>query len=264
MHLTSHHPLSPTRITTGTPRRPTCSPHQDSPPASPGALGSESRRPRAIAGRSRDVNATGAPSSRCKRALADLNDGYLTPNGVRRLLRAAHESGGRGVPTRLRAVRGRDRWEADVGTARHDLLRRTSSGSRSGSAIHAGVNVLDAAHYGPTAPLAGAVNDARAMRDIAEGMGYRAQVLTDDQATAANVTGALRAAASELQADDSLMFTFAGHGSQLNDIGLDRERDGLDETICLYGPHAGRRRAVRDPRRPGRRRAGPRGVRLVP
>jgi hypothetical protein len=103
-----------------------------------------------------------------------------------------------------------------------------------GASIHVGVNRLDVSHYGGEFPLAGCVNDARAMRDLADIMGYTSHMLTNEEATTSNFIAMVRQAASGLYAGDSLFVSFSGHGSQLESTSPDEEADLMDETLCFY------------------------------
>jgi hypothetical protein len=102
--------------------------------------------------------------------------------------------------------------------------------------IHLGLNQVDPAHYGSAARLAGCHNDANDLCQLATSTGFTtAAILLDGQATVANLKTALGNAAAELQAGDSLLLTYSGHGSQIEDTSPDcDEIDHADETWCLY------------------------------
>ena len=103
-----------------------------------------------------------------------------------------------------------------------------------GIAINIGLNFVDPAAYGGwDGALEGCINDARDMNQIATGMGYTATVLTDSQATAAEVTRVIGQAARELASGDICLVTYSGHGGQMNDVTGD-EPDGKDETWVLW------------------------------
>ncbi len=103
-----------------------------------------------------------------------------------------------------------------------------------GISIHIGLNRVDPAHYeGWDGQLAACEADARDMNTIAKAKGYLAQQMLTEQATAENVTGALRKAARELDHGDMLFVTYSGHGGQVPDTNGD-EPDGRDETWVLY------------------------------
>jgi hypothetical protein len=104
-----------------------------------------------------------------------------------------------------------------------------------GISIHIGLNRVDPAHYdGWDGALSGCINDANDMRDIAVQMGYNPiSLLTDGQATAANVLRSIGQAAQTLISGDILFLSYSGHGGQVPDDNNDEE-DGQDETWVLY------------------------------
>ena len=103
-----------------------------------------------------------------------------------------------------------------------------------GIAINIGLNFVDPAAYGGwDGELAGCINDARDMNRIATGLGYTATMLTDSQASAAEVTRVIGQAARELVSGDICLLTYSGHGSQINDVTGD-EPDSKDETWVLW------------------------------
>lgn len=103
-----------------------------------------------------------------------------------------------------------------------------------GISLHVGVNELDPDCFA-SAPLDGCVNDAAAMYYVAKAHGFTdRRLLTDGEATFERVTAAIRQAAGQLKGDgDVFLFTFAGHGTQVEDF--DREPDEFkDETMVLH------------------------------
>ncbi|MDB5843174.1 MAG: peptidase caspase catalytic subunit p20 [Polaromonas sp.] len=103
-----------------------------------------------------------------------------------------------------------------------------------GIAVNIGLNFVDPAAYnGWNGELAGCINDARDMNQMATQLGYTATLLTDAQATASEVTRAIGQAARQLAAGDICLVTYSGHGSQINDVTGD-EPDGKDETWVLW------------------------------
>jgi metacaspase-1 len=102
-----------------------------------------------------------------------------------------------------------------------------------GLSINIGLNTLDPAAYGNATPLAGCINDANAMQQIADQQGFQTLLFTDASATSSNVLDAISGAARSLGSGDMLLLTYAGHGSQIPDTNND-EPDGQDETWCLY------------------------------
>lgn len=81
--------------------------------------------------------------------------------------------------------------------------------------------------------LAGCVNDAKDWQTLLDARGYAVTRLIDGEATRAHVLDALQALVTNATDDDSLVFTFSGHGSWLPDDDKD-EPDARDEMMC---PH---------------------------
>ncbi|THJ19801.1 MAG: caspase family protein [Nitrospira sp. CG24D] len=103
-----------------------------------------------------------------------------------------------------------------------------------GIAINIGLNFVNPAAYGGwDGELAGCINDARDMNQIAIGLGYTASILTDSQATSAEVARVIGQAARDLVSGDICLITYSGHGGQINDVTGD-EPDGKDETWVLW------------------------------
>ena len=91
----------------------------------------------------------------------------------------------------------------------------------------------DADHYDGAAPaLEGCINDATDMAKILDAKGFKVTSYHDSQATAEAVTKFIEAQQG-MKAGDTLVITYSGHGSQVDDISGD-EADGKDETLCLY------------------------------
>ena len=98
-----------------------------------------------------------------------------------------------------------------------------------GISIHIGLNRVDPAAYnGWDGALSGCINDATDMKALAETLGYRATMMTDDEATADNVIAAIGQASNQLGPQDILFLTYSGHGGQVDDVAGD-EDDGKDE-----------------------------------
>ncbi len=120
-----------------------------------------------------------------------------------------------------------------VATPRKGLADPT--GLNTGFSLHIGLNEVDKVHYGGPQTLFGCHNDAHAMERIAEECGYRDRtVLLDKAATVRAVRDAIARAATELQAGDIFLLTYAGHGAFVPDFSGDEKDDGRDETWCLY------------------------------
>lgn len=86
---------------------------------------------------------------------------------------------------------------------------------------------------GTNMDLAGCVNDASDWQAMLERRGYKVTRLLDGEATRANVILALEALLGDAADNDSLVFTFSGHGSWLPDRSAD-EPDARDEMMCPY------------------------------
>ena len=100
--------------------------------------------------------------------------------------------------------------------------------------LHIGLNRVDPDQYGGwDGALAGCINDANDMKEIAESRGFTAEQLIDEQATIGNVRDKLNQYAAELEDGDFFFLTYSGHGGQVPDQNGD-EIDGYDETWCLY------------------------------
>lgn len=82
-------------------------------------------------------------------------------------------------------------------------------------------------------PLTSCEKDAEDMFEIARKQKFKAKILRTQQATAKNVENAIRKAAKKLASGDTFFLSYAGHGSQVEDL-TDDEIDGADETWCLY------------------------------
>lgn len=103
-----------------------------------------------------------------------------------------------------------------------------------GISINFGLNSVDPNHYqGWSGDLRACEFDASDMALIAASQGFSVVKILTQQATRANVLGAIATAAGKLQTGDLCLISYSGHGGQVPDINGD-EDDGLDETWCLY------------------------------
>jgi hypothetical protein len=90
----------------------------------------------------------------------------------------------------------------------------------------------------PDAPLRGCVNDVLLMyKLLSEKFGFNTKdmvLITDKDATKANILAGLKKLVMGAKAGDTLYFHFSGHGSQVvvNDWTNSNEADGRDEIIC--------------------------------
>lgn len=89
----------------------------------------------------------------------------------------------------------------------------------------------------PTMPLAGCVADARDWAHTLESLGFEAAMLLDEAATRSRILDDLRALLTTSRPGDVVVFQFAGHGTEVDDLDGD-EVDGSngprDEAICPY------------------------------
>ncbi|ROI01413.1 caspase family protein [Chryseobacterium sp. G0240] len=100
------------------------------------------------------------------------------------------------------------------------------------------VGINDYAPIGSGGPdLNGCVNDARDMANTLVICGFnpaKIKILTNQNATRANILTYLKSMISSSVKGDSLVFYYSGHGTRVANIGSDLELDGMDEAIC---PH---------------------------
>ncbi|MCX8522698.1 caspase family protein [Chryseobacterium formosus] len=100
------------------------------------------------------------------------------------------------------------------------------------------VGINDYAPIGSGGPdLNGCINDARDMANTLVICGFnpsQIKILTNQNATRANILNYLKALVAQSVKGDSLVFYYSGHGTRVANIGTDLEIDGLDEAIC---PH---------------------------
>lgn len=103
-----------------------------------------------------------------------------------------------------------------------------------GMSIHIGLNRVDPDKYsGWSGDLNACEADAHDMNAIALASGFRTREILTAEATSENILDALQDAASTLEAGDTLLLTYSGHGGQIPDL-QDDEEDGQDETWVLY------------------------------
>jgi hypothetical protein len=99
--------------------------------------------------------------------------------------------------------------------------------------LHIGLNQVDPSHYGSAGTLRGCENDATAMKQLADQIGFRSARLMTREATVSKVIHQISSAAERLNEGDIFLLTYSGHGGQVDDKNGD-EDDYLDETWCLY------------------------------
>lgn len=115
-----------------------------------------------------------------------------------------------------------------------------------GISIHIGLNTLDQEHYSIDKQplfeqLQGCVNDAVLMQRIAASRNFQTELFitkgtdADRERLATNkIFDRIRFYAGLLDEGDVFLLTFAGHGSQIENIGNDFEVSGYDQTMCFY------------------------------
>ncbi|MDP3080480.1 MAG: caspase family protein [Brevundimonas sp.] len=100
--------------------------------------------------------------------------------------------------------------------------------------LHVGVNRVDPAAYGgDPMPLKSCEADMLAMAAICRANGFTPTVLATSQATRQGLIDAITLSASTLEAGDTFVISFAGHGGTFVDVNGD-DSDGQDETWVLY------------------------------
>jgi hypothetical protein len=92
--------------------------------------------------------------------------------------------------------------------------------------------------YASPYELFGCARDARAWATTLAGLGFDTTTLTNHHATRAAILEGLAALVVRAAPGDSVVFQFAGHGTQVDDLDAD-ERDGKDEALCPFDWGAG-------------------------
>lgn len=111
----------------------------------------------------------------------------------------------------------------------------TGAGRR--SAVCIGINAY------PTAPLGGCVDDAKRWQTTLSGLGFGTRLLTDGEATRERLLAELGNLIDGSRAGDVLVFQYAGHGTQVEDLDGDEaggDTPGQDEAICPFDFAEGR------------------------
>jgi metacaspase-1 len=103
-----------------------------------------------------------------------------------------------------------------------------------GLSLNIGINELQKGFYLTSGSLPTPQNDARAMAALALMEGYESpMLLLNSDATKKNFLQCLDDSIKRLEAGDSFLLSFSGHGGQVDDVNGD-EADKKDETWCLY------------------------------
>jgi hypothetical protein len=87
-------------------------------------------------------------------------------------------------------------------------------------------------------------SDAAQMKKLAEACGVQPQMFLDDDCTPDNLERAVRQTAQRMKRNDTMVFYYAGHGTQQQATGqeLQYEDDGQDECLVLMGTNSGGRK----------------------
>ncbi len=105
-----------------------------------------------------------------------------------------------------------------------------------GVSLHIGLNHVDPnAYNGWDGQLAGCINDANAMKAIADSLGYTSTQLLNEQATASAVISQIGQYAQNCQSGDIVLLTYSGHGGLVPDpTGGEPGDNGQDSTWVLF------------------------------
>jgi uncharacterized caspase-like protein len=81
--------------------------------------------------------------------------------------------------------------------------------------------------------LSGCARDAKAWAAALADLGFEVTTLTNHRATRTAILDGLAGLVGRAANGDSIVFQFAGHGTQVDDLDGD-ERDGKDEALCPF------------------------------
>lgn len=84
----------------------------------------------------------------------------------------------------------------------------------------------------PEHRLAGCVNDARRWEQALRALGFETTLLVNAQATRAALEQHLAGLVDASRSGDVIVFQYAGHGTQVDDLNGDEQLDGRDEALC--------------------------------
>lgn len=96
-------------------------------------------------------------------------------------------------------------------------------------AICAGINN----YPGSSSDLQGCVNDANDWSKLLQLNGFETKIILDNQVTRKNLLTELENLITSAEADDTVVFTYSGHGTNVIDTSGD-EGDGYDEALYVY------------------------------
>ncbi len=86
-----------------------------------------------------------------------------------------------------------------------------------GYSIHIGVDYVDRNHYNSSLPLSTCVSDANSMETMAKQMGFKTEILVNENATSKNIIASISKYFTILDPKDILFISFSGHGSKVED-----------------------------------------------
>jgi hypothetical protein len=86
---------------------------------------------------------------------------------------------------------------------------------------------------GSSSDLKGCVNDAHDWEDLLQSFGFETEKILDSQATRSNILTQFETLVTSAEAEDVIIFTYSGHGTQVMDTSGD-ESDGYDEALYVY------------------------------
>jgi len=98
--------------------------------------------------------------------------------------------------------------------------------------IHIGINKYDRDYYGGNIDLQQCVNDAERLYDYSAGRGFQANLMTNQNATVENFTGAMTDAAKTLKKGDILFLSDSSHGTY-DDL-VEKGKVKRATAICLH------------------------------
>jgi hypothetical protein len=105
-----------------------------------------------------------------------------------------------------------------------------------GVSLHIGLNFVNPDHYGGwDGELKACEYDAKDLKAIAEGRGFKSTLLLTARATSDAVLAGILDAAKQLKSGDFFLLTYSGHGGQVPDTNGDETDAGRqDETWVLW------------------------------
>lgn len=105
-----------------------------------------------------------------------------------------------------------------------------------GISLHIGLNFVNPDHYGGwDGELKACEFDAKDLKAIADGKGFKSSLLLTAQATTDAVISGILDAAAQLKSGDLFLLTYSGHGGQVPDTNGDEKDPGRqDETWVLW------------------------------